>query len=201
MPDHPPVILASASTTRADILRHAGLDVTLRPAAVDEDEIKASFAAEGASVVDCAIILAEMKATRISARFPGSLVIGADQILDCGGRWLNKPETIDDARRQLVSLRGRSHDLVSAAVVARNGSRIWADHDRARLTMRDFSDGFLETYLAQAGPAILGSVGAYHYEGLGAQLFERVSGDYYTILGLPLLPLLEFLRGHGVVGR
>ncbi len=201
MPEVLPVILASGSTTRAELLRRVGLEVTQRPAAVDEDSIKASFAAEGASVIDCATILAEMKATRISARFPGSLVIGADQILDLGGRWFDKPETLDDARRQLRDLRGKTHELVSASVVALNGSRIWADHDIAYLTMRDFSDAFLDDYLARAGDAVLGSVGAYHYEGLGAQLFDRVTGDYYTILGLPLLRLLEFLRGHGVVGR
>lgn len=201
MPDHLPVILASGSTTRAELLRRAGLEVTLRPAAVDEDSIKASFAAEGESVVECATILADMKATRISARFPGSLVIGADQILDLGGRWFDKPESLDDARRQLLDLRGKTHELVSASVVALNGSRIWADHDIAYLTMRDFSDAFLDSYLERAGEAVLGSVGAYHYEGLGAQLFDRVTGDYYTILGLPLLRLLEFLRGHGVVGR
>ena len=201
MPDHLPVILASGSATRAELLRRVGLEVTLRPASVDEDSIKASFAAEGESVVECATILAEMKATRISARFPGSLVIGADQILDLGGRWFDKPESLDDARRQLLDLRGKTHELVSASVVALNGSRIWADHDIAYLTMRDFSDAFLDGYLERAGDAVLGSVGAYHYEGLGAQLFDRVTGDYYTILGLPLLRLLEFLRGHGVVGR
>ena len=196
-----PVILASGSATRAQLLRRVGLEVTARPAAVDEESIKASFAAEGASVIDCATILAEMKATRISARFPGCLVIGADQILDMAGRWFDKPETLDDARRQLQELRGKTHELVSASVVALNGSRIWADHDIAYLTMRDFSDDFLDRYLERAGADILGSVGVYHYEGLGAQLFDRVTGDYYTILGLPLLRLLEFLRGHGVVER
>jgi septum formation protein len=128
-------------------------------------------------------------------------VIGADQILDIGGRWFDKPESRADARRQLLELRGKTHELVSASVVALNGSRIWADHDIAYLTMRDFSDAFLDDYLERTGDAVLGSVGAYHYEGLGAQLFDRVTGDYYTILGLPLLRLLEFLRGHGVVGR
>lgn len=201
MPDHLPVILASGSATRAELLRRAGLEVTQRAAAVDEDSIKASFAAEGASAIECATVLAEMKATRISARFPGSLVIGADQILDLGGRWFDKPVTLDVARRQLRDLRGKTHELVSASVAALNGSRIWADHDIAYLTMRDFSDAFLDDYLQLAGQAVLGSVGAYHYEGLGVQLFDRATGDYYTILGLPLLRLLEFLRGHGVVGR
>jgi septum formation protein len=196
-----PVILASGSATRAKLLRQAGLEVTPVAAAVDEESIKASFAAEGASVVECATVLAEMKATRISARYPGALVIGADQILDLAGRWFDKPETTADARAQLLALRGKTHELVSASVVALNGSRIWADHDIAYMKMRDFTESFLDHYLARAGADILGSVGAYHYEGLGAQLFDRVTGDYYTILGLPLLRLLEFLRGHGVVAR
>jgi septum formation protein len=196
-----PILLASGSATRAALLRNAGLVIDVHPAAVDEESIRASFAAEGTSALDCATVLAETKASRISARYPGQLVLGADQILDLDGQWFEKPESIDAARRQLRMLRGRTHTLVSASVVAVNGARIWADHGTASLTMRDFSDDFLDGYLEQAGASVLSSVGAYHYEGLGAQLFEAVHGDYFTILGLPLFRLLEFLRGHAVIGR
>lgn len=195
------VILASASTARANLLRNAGIAVEVCPAMVDEESIKASFAAERADVLDCAMVLAEMKAVRISARNPGRLVIGADQILDLDGRWFDKPESLAEARRHLLALRGKTHRLISTAVIALNGARIWADHDSASLTMRMFSDSFIDTYLEQTGESILSSVGAYHLEGLGAQLFDRISGDYFTILGLPLLRLLDYLRGRGVIGQ
>ncbi|AWJ84011.1 septum formation protein Maf [Azospirillum sp. TSH58] len=197
----PTVVLASGSRTRAEMLERAGVRVTLAPAAVDEEEIKLAARAEGAPVEDVAEALAELKAQRVTRKHPGALVIGADQMLDCEGRWFDKPADRDAARTQLQDLRGRTHRLVSCAVVIRDGERLWHHVDRARLTMRPFSDAFLDSYLNAAGDDVLGSVGAYHLEGLGAQLFHRVDGDFFTILGLPLLPLLGFLRVHGVIAE
>ena len=197
----PPIILASGSKTRLALLEQAGLIVDADPPAVDEQEMKAAFQAEKAPAEACAEALAELKAMRVSQRHPGALVIGADQMLDLGGVWFDKPADLDHARAHLMALRGRTHQLVTAAVVARNGSRIWHTIDTARLTMRPFSDGFLDEYLRRLGPAVLSSVGAYQLEGLGAQLFDRIDGDFFTILGLPLLPLLGFLRDHGALAR
>jgi septum formation protein len=194
-----PLILASGSSTRARILADAGLPPVVDPAAVDEEEIRAAFHAEGRDASACATALAESKAIRVSARHTGALVVGADQILECAGRWFEKPADIEAARAQLMALRGKRHTLVSAAAVVRNGSVLWHTIDHAELTMRGFSDGFLDAYIATAGADLLGSVGAYRLEGLGAQLFERVEGDFFTILGLPLLPLLDFLRGNGAL--
>ena len=145
-------------------------------------------------------LLAELKALKVSGRHAGALVIGADQVLTCEGRFFSKPETVAAAREQLLQLAGRAHVLSSAVCVARDGAIVWRDVQEARLTMRAFSDTFLDAYLAQAGADILGGVGAYHVEGLGIQLFSRIDGDTFTILGLPLLPLLDFLRTHGMVG-
>jgi len=196
---HEPLVLASGSATRARLLADAGLPVVVDPAAVDEEEIRAAFRAEGRHAEACATALAESKAMRVSARHTGALVVGADQILDSGGHWFEKPADTEAARAQLKALRGKRHTLVSAAAVVRNGSVIWRATDRAHLTMRAFSDEFLDAYIATVGAELLQSVGAYRLEGLGAQLFERVEGDFFTILGLPLLPLLGFLRGHGAL--
>jgi nucleoside triphosphate pyrophosphatase len=194
-----PLVLASGSATRARLLADAGLPILVDPAAVDEEEIRASFRAEGRDAAACAAALAEAKAVRVSARHPGALVLGADQILDCDGRWLEKPRDLDAARDQLTRLRGKRHTLITAAAVARNGAVVWHTSDRAHLTMRGFSDRFLDDYVAAAGNELMDSVGAYRLEGLGAQLFARVDGDFFTILGLPLLPLLDFLRDHGAL--
>ncbi|HEV2676862.1 MAG TPA: Maf family nucleotide pyrophosphatase [Aliidongia sp.] len=194
-----PIILASASKIRLSLLQQAGLSVEVQVPAVDEQEMKASFQAERAPVEACAEALAELKAVRVSQRHPGALVIGADQMLDLNGIWFDKPADLDHARAHLQALRGQTHRLVTAAVVALNGSRIWHTIDTARLTMRPFSDAFLAGYLERQGPVVLSSVGAYQLEGLGAQLFNRIEGDFFTILGLPLLPLLGFLRGHGAL--
>lgn len=197
----PAVVLASGSKTRAEMLQRAGVRVTLAPAAVDEEEIKLAARAEGIGVDEVAETLAELKAQRVTRKHPGALVVGADQMLECDGRWFDKPAGRDAAREQLKDLRGKTHRLVSCAVVVRDGERLWHQVDRARLAMRPFSDAFLESYLDQAGDGVLHSVGAYQLEGLGAQLFQRVDGDFFTILGLPLLPLLGFLRVHGVIGE
>jgi septum formation protein len=201
VPNAEPLILASGSATRAKLLRGAGVVLETAVPAIDEAELKASLRQEGASAARVAETLAELKAQRISPRFPGRLVLGSDQMLECDGVWLDKPETRETARAQLKRLRGRSHSLITSAVLVRNGERIWHATDRAELRMRAFSDEFVERYLDQAGDDVLHSVGAYQLEGLGAQLFERVTGDFFTILGLPLLPVLAILREHGIVGR
>lgn len=197
----PRVVLASGSRTRAAMLERAGVPVTLAPAAVDEEEVKLAGRGEGVPVEAVAEMLAELKAKRVTHRHPGALVIGADQMLDCDGEWFDKPAGRTEARDQLKALRGKTHRLVSCAVVLRDGERLWHHTDRARLAMRPFSDAFLERYLDAAGADALQSVGAYQLEGLGAQLFQRVDGDFFTILGLPLLPLLGFLRVHGVIAE
>jgi len=194
-----PIVLASGSATRAAMLRAAGLEVVVDPASVDEDEVKLSLKAAGARVEDVAEALAELKAQRISARRPGLLVVGADQMLECEGVWFDKPTGRDAAKAQLKALAGRTHRLVSCAVVCLDGARIWHRTDTARLTLRPLSDAFLDRYLDAAGEAVCTSVGAYQVEGLGAQLFARIEGAHATILGLPLLPLLDFLRTRGVL--
>lgn len=195
----PRVVLASGSATRHAMLTAAGVPCTAKPPAVDETEVKASLRAAGASAADVAETLAELKAVRVARREPGALVVGADQMLECDGVWFDKPQTPEDARRTLLALRGRTHRLFSAAVVARDGERIWHHVAEARLTMRPFSEAFVDWYLAELGARVYDSVGCYQIEGLGAQLFSRVHGDTFTILGLPLLPLLDFLRAWKVL--
>lgn len=193
------LVLASGSATRAALLRNAGLVFEQIAAPVDEDELKRSMRAEGADAAAAAMALAELKAGRVSEREPGALVIGADQMLVAGEAWLDKPADRAAAKAQLLALAGTSHRLVSAACVLRDGERLWSRHEHATLLMRPFGEAFVERYLDAAGAAALRSVGAYQLEGLGAQLFERVDGDYFVVLGLPLLALLDFLRGRGIV--
>ncbi len=193
------VVLASASAIRADLLRNAGVPVAVEPARIDEAAVKAALLAEGAPPRDVADKLAELKAIRVGARHQASLVLGADQVLVHRGEILDKPATLEEARAQLERLRGGRHDLLSAAVIVLQGGPVWRHVGTARLVMRPFSDGFLDHYLARVGDAALTSVGAYHLEGIGAQLFSRVEGDYFTVLGLPLLEVLGFLRARGVL--
>jgi septum formation protein len=197
----PRLVLASASTSRADMLRHAGLVLAQEPAGVDEELVKHSLKTEGADAAHVALTLGDLKAQQVSRRHPDAFVIGADQMLECNGIWFDKPPDIDHARGHLQALRGKTHQLITAAVVVRAGARIWQHVDRATLTMRPFSDAFIDDYLEMTGAEVCSTVGAYRLEGLGAQLFSRVEGDFFTILGLPLLPLLDFLRGHGIVGE
>lgn len=201
MSEPPPVILASASTSRAHLLTAAGIAFSTVPAMVDEETVKASMRAEGEEAEAVAVTLAALKAERISSRHPDALVIGADQLLVCEGRWFDKPADMAQARAHLQALRGRRHGLTTAAVVAQAGSTIWHHSEVARLKMRRFSDMFLDRYLEQIGEAACETVGGYRLEALGVQLFEVIEGNHFTILGLPLLPLLGFLREHRVLGQ
>jgi len=193
------LVLASASRVRRTLLENAGVVFESEAAAIDEEELRRGLKAASADTGEAATTLAELKARKVSLRHRGALVIGADQILECSGRWFDKPKGLADARADLEALSGREHMLVSATVVVRDGARLWHRLDRARLTMRPLSSAFIEFYLAAVGARASEWVGAYQLEGLGAQLFERIEGDYFAILGLSLLPLLDFLRRHGAV--
>jgi septum formation protein len=181
---------------RQRMLADAGLSFTAVAPSCDEDFAKARFRSEALAPRAQAEALAELKALSVSGTEPG-FVIGADQMLAIDGAVLDKPASAMEAREHLRRLRGRSHELITAAVVAEGGAVIWRCVAIPRLTMRRFSDAFLDAYLETAGDHVLRSVGAYQLEGLGAQLFEQVEGDYFSVLGLPLLPLLKFLRERG----
>ncbi|TNE33414.1 MAG: septum formation protein Maf [Alphaproteobacteria bacterium] len=192
------LILASQSPARARLLENAGFEFLTRPAVIDEVEVRHAMAGEGADAGDVAVMLAEMKAAKISRQEPEALVIGADQMLDCNGIWFEKPADMDHARAHLLSLKGKTHQLSSAVSVAKGGSVLWRHLEQASLRMRNFDEAFLDRYLEVAGEDILSSVGAYRLEGPGVHLFNKIEGDFFTILGLPLLPLLDFLRGHKI---
>ena len=191
------VVLASTSASRRALLQGAGVPFTARSPGVDEDAAKAALLGEGLGPRDVADALAELKAVRINAG--QALVIGADQTLDLDGELIDKAASLDEARARLLRLRGRAHKLHAGVVVARAGQPIWREVQTATLWMRPFSDDFLEDYLAREGEALLGSVGCYRLENIGVQLFSRIEGDYFTILGLPMLGLLDLLRRHGVL--
>jgi septum formation protein len=196
----PGFVLASQSPTRRRMLERAGVPIhAADQPGVDEDEVKAAFRADGAGPDDVAEALAEMKAHRVGARYGGCLVMGADQMLEIDGAWLDKPASREQAAETLRTLSGKTHRLIASAVIVKDGGRIWHAIDSAKLTVRPLSDAFIAAYLDAVGDAAFDSVGAYQLEGLGGQLFARVEGDYFTVLGLPLLPLLGFLREHGVV--
>ena len=195
------LVLASRSAARATLLRNAGIDVLIDAADLDEAAIRDAVRADGGDAALAAQALADEKAVQVSRRHGNALVIGADQILDCGGVWFDKPPDVRRARDDLMALRGRDHLQCSAVSVARDGATLWRHGETARLTMRPFSQRFLEEHLAAVGEAALTGAGAYQLEGPGVQLFSAIEGDYFTILGLPLLPLLEYLRGQGALGR
>jgi septum formation protein len=197
----PPLILASASTSRANVLAGAGLSFRSEPSHCDEDAIKNRMKALGAPTADVAENLAREKTAIIATRYPKSYVIGADQMLECDGAWLDKPKNLKDARSHLQLLRGKTHHLVSATVIMVDHHCVWRHLDQANLTMRPFSDEFISDYLANVGEDVCRSVGAYQLEGMGAQLFSKIEGDYFSILGLPLLPLLNFLREQGILSE
>ena len=199
MTDVPSLILASASVVRARLLREAGIDARIVPAHVDEESVTDGLRAEKAPPHDIADALAELKALRVSQQNPEDHVIGCDQLLWSDGTLFSKPASLAAARDQLRALRGKTHSLFTAVCLAKGGSVLWRQITRPKLTMRDFSDEFMESYLETAGEAVLASVGCYQLEGLGSQLFSRIEGDYFSILGLPLLPLQDALRQHKVL--
>lgn len=192
------LILASGSQIRSDILKGAGLNFETIVKPVDEAAIKAAMLEAGAPMRDIADALAEAKALRVS-RLEDGFVIGADQIMVMDGQLFDKPTSTDAARERLLSMRGKRHELVGAVVIARDGQPIWRHASRTQLWVRNFSDAFLDDYIALEGDRLTKSVGAYRFEGPGAQLFERVEGDFFSILGLSLLPVLDFLRANDVV--
>lgn len=194
------IILASASVVRSRLLSAAGVQFETVPARIDEEMVKESLSADGAGPRQIAEHLAELKAIKVSASQSGALVVGADQLLSFRDEIISKSATIDEARALLQRLAGHAHELVSALALAKDGAVVWRYCDQAHLKMRNLSSAFLDDYLAKEGRGVLDSVGCYHYEGRGAQLFSAVSGDYFSILGLPLLPLLAALREFGAVG-
>jgi septum formation protein len=197
----PRVVLASGSPTRAHLLRAAGVPFEQEPAAIDEPSLKEALQAEGVPAGDAAVALAELKAERVAARIPDAVVLGADQILTCEGRWFDKPRHRAEASAQLDALAGKRHELATAVVAVRGGARVWHHVAMPRLWLRQCSPSFREAYLDAVGEAALTSVGAYQIEGLGAQLLVRIEGDHFAVLGLPLLELLEFLREQAVLLR
>ena len=192
------LILASGSAIRRQILDGAGLDYEVITRPVDEAAIKDAMLAENSRLRDIADALAEAKAMRVSRQEAG-LVIGADQIMVMGGQLFDKPKSMEDARARLISMRGEKHELIGAVVICENGAPVWRHMCKTKLWVRDFSDDFLDWYIETEGEALMKSVGAYRFEGPGSQLFEKVEGDFFVILGLDLLPVLDFLRRRGIV--
>jgi septum formation protein len=195
------LILASASTSRAAILQAAGVEFSIEPSSVDEAAIKREYRAAGREAIACAAALAEAKARTVAARHPEALVLGTDQLLVAEGEWFDKPVDLSDAAAQLRRLRGRDHFLVTAACVFRGEEPLWRAVATPKLRMRRFGEAFLGGYIAAEGDAVLSSVGAYRIESRGVQLFARIEGDHFAILGLPLIELLQFLRERGIIAE
>jgi septum formation protein len=193
------IVLASGSPFRKAMLEHAGVAVEAVPADLDERALEAPLKDSGASPEDVAMVLAEAKAVDVSERRPDALVLGCDQTLSLGNEILHKPADMEEARRRLLALSGKTHNLNSAAVLARDGKVLWRHVGVASLTMRDLDPAFVGRHLARVGVRALQSVGAYQIEGEGIQLFERVEGDHFTIIGLPLLAVLAELRRLGAI--
>jgi len=195
----PPIILASSSETRLRLLRAAGIPVTATPARIDEESVRAALEGEDATPRDIADTLAEMKAQRVAHRNPDAVVLGCDQVLDFNGRAWGKPPTPEAARTQLQALRGNTHRLLSAVVLYHQGQPQWRHIGQVRLSMRDFSDDWLDGYIGRNWESLRHSAGGYLLEEEGVRLFSAVEGDYFTVLGLPLLPLLGYLGQRGFI--
>lgn len=193
------LILASGSSIRRQLLQNAGVSCTVQPARVDEEAVRASLLAEEATARDIADALAELKALKVSDKKPEALVVGCDQVLSFDRRLVSKPASPDDARNQLSELRGKRHELLSAVVICEAGKPVWRHIGVARLTMRRFSDAYLEGYIERNWDSIRQSVGAYKLEEEGVRLFSQIDGDYFTVLGLPLLDLLSYLGLRGAI--
>lgn len=193
------LILASTSQIRQQLLAAAGVEFTAHPARIDEESIRRSLDAEGSRPRDMADALAEMKARKIAERFQTSMVLGCDQILDFKGKSLERPATLADARAQLLQLRGQTHSLWSAAVIYDNARPVWRILAEAKLVMRQVSDAYLDDYLSRNWESVRHSVGGYKLEEEGSRLFSAVDGDYFTVLGLPLLPVLGYLGQRGLI--
>lgn len=191
-----PIVLASASAARTRLLTDAGVEHVRDPAHVNEAAIKADWSGRPEAL---ARELARTKALAMTTKHPDALVIGADQVLALGRNIVDKPGNVNKVRAQLEKLRGREHRLISAVAVAQGPDVLWDLVDTAHMRMRPFSDAFLDDYVTRAGASVAGSAGAYHLENLGAQLFEAVEGDFFTVMGLPLIPLLNFLRNQGAL--
>ncbi|NOD65023.1 MULTISPECIES: nucleoside triphosphate pyrophosphatase [unclassified Ruegeria] len=196
-----PIILASGSAIRAQLLENAGVPFTVQTARVDEDTTKRALLAENASPRDIADTLAEMKARKVSDKNPGAMVLGCDQVLDFDGQLLSKPETSEQAVAQLKELRGKRHMLLSAAVIYQDGEPIWRHVGQVRLRMRASSDAYLKDYVSRNWDSIRHAVGAYKLEEEGVRLFATIDGDYFNVLGMPLLELLNFLAVKGVIDQ
>lgn len=197
MPRH--LLLASASETRLSLLRNAGVAVTAYPARIDEESIRAALEAEGAHPRDIADALAEMKARKLADKTPEALVLGCDQVLEFDRRAFGKPATPQEARAQLLMLRGQTHRLLSAVVLYDKGAPIWRHIGRVDLTMRAFSESWLDGYLSRNWDSLRHAAGGYKLEEEGIRLFTAIEGDYFTVLGLPLLPLLAYLELRGFI--
>jgi septum formation protein len=195
----PKLILASSSPFRRMLMENAGLSFEAHPAKIDERAIEAPLEQQGATPEAIALVLAKAKAKEVSDRFPGVMVIGSDQTMSQGHRTFHKPRNIDEAADHLKALAANTHNLNSAVALVYNGDTIWEHVSRAELTMRALTDDFIARHLKRVGDRALSSVGAYQLEGEGIQLFSRIEGDYFTILGLPMLPLLAKLRELGVI--
>jgi septum formation protein len=193
------ILLASSSEIRLQLLRAANVPVEARPVRIDEEAVRKSLESEGAHPRDVADALAELKARKLADREPEAMVLGCDQVLEYEGNIFAKPDSLDTARVQLQALRGRRHRLLSAAVLYHDRRPVWRYVGEARLTMRDFSDSYLEAYLLRNWESIRLSVGGYKLEEEGIRLFSAIEGDHFTILGLPLLPLLSYLSTRGVI--
>jgi len=194
-----PLVLASGSASRKALLTAAGIAFTADPADLDEDALMADLRAGGADAAGVASEMAGQKALAVSRRHPGRIVLGGDSVIAFDGEYLSKCASLEGAKSLLRRLSGRTHLLVSAAALARDGALLWTHASPCRMTMRELSPQFLEEYLLREGEAILSSVGCYHFEGRGAQLFDKVEGDYFSVLGLPLLEVLAALRKEGAL--